>query len=121
MTKKHRLVKEGELGRPKKTFKKSDDRKHYALGGIPMGIKNGKVIYLQQVRNDYSIKKSRGDEVIYFDSESEERRNAVLSIGDGSFIRRHIYEVRFDIAEDDETDDERRKREYGEWWEKRKI
>ena len=100
-------------GRPKKMFKKSDDKKHYALGGIPMTIVNGKIKYAQMIPNKF---------LNWFADEGDiERDEAVLPVGDGSFIRRHIYEVRFDIEEDDESDDERRKREYKEWWEKRKI
>lgn len=104
-------------GRPKKMFRKSDDRKHHSLGGIPMEIKDGKIVYAQQVRDEYSIKKERGGEIIYFDSESEERRDATLPTGEGSFIRRHIYEMQFEIDDEGETDEERRKREYKEWWE----
>jgi len=121
MAKRHRLERKGRIGRPKKMFKKSDERKQHSLGGIPVEIKNGKIRYIQIVPNDYSIKKERGGELIYFDAESEERLDSVLLEGEGNFIRRHIYEVRFDIDEDDETDDERRRREYKEWWENQKV
>ena len=91
---------------------------HKKLGGIPMGVtKAGNIVYKQRVPKNYSTKRERGGELIYFDAESEERRDSPLPIGEGSFIRRHIYETRFGIRTE-ETDEERRKREYKEWIEK---
>jgi len=110
MTKRHRLERKGRIGRPKSTFKKSAERQHYSLGGIPMKVVNGRVGYAQIIPYIWS----------YFNEEIAVE-DTYLPTGDGSFVRRHIYEVRFDIEEEDETKDERRKREYKEWWEKRKV
>jgi len=116
MTDRHRLESH-KRGRPYKIFKKSDKRKHKALGGIPVKItKTRKIKYVQIISKNYNIKRERGGEQIYFDSESEERRDSILPTGDGDFIRRHIYEMKFNIRSE-ESNDERRKREYLEWWE----
>jgi len=120
MTGTNRLTKKGNLGRPKKRFRKGDKRKHKSLGGIPMKInKKGNIVYAGIVPNNYQKKYDKHHGTYYEDSESKERGNATLPVGRGNFIRRHIYEIRFDIK--DETEDERRKREYKEWWEKRRV
>jgi hypothetical protein len=75
-----------------------------------MEIKKGKVVYAQIVPDNYT----ELPDGTCTDAEAEERKSAVLPIGRGDFIRRHIYEMRFGIGE--ETDDERRQREYLEWW-----
>ena len=105
MTKSHRLVKKGKIGRPSKAVPK---RMNYAsrLGGIPMYYEEGKIIYKSNFPHWYNIKSS----------EEIQREDAILEQGDGDFVRRHIYEFRFGIK--DESDKERRKREYKEWIEK---
>jgi hypothetical protein len=103
MTTTEDLYKTGKGQGRKKVEKPLRKSPHLSLGGIPMEIRNGKITYKQYIPNHYS------------DDEEKEREKAELPTGDGDFVRRHIYEVRFDIK--DETDDERRKREYKEWWE----
>ena len=110
MTARDRLTRTGiGSGRRKKEFKKSGVK---SLGGIPMKIKDGKISYAQYVPKNYSI----GENGEPYDSESIQRKHAVLPTGNGDYIRRHLYEVKFEIRED-ETDEERKKREYREWWE----
>ena len=105
-----RRNKYAKRGRPKKVY---PTYLNYSkrLGGIPVKVKNGKVMY------DYNINRS-----VYtkwasnkISDEEVERLNAPLPQGDGSFIRKCIYEIRFGIR--NETNKERRKREYEEWWE----
>ena len=113
MTAPNRLTKKGKIGRRKKLYP-LQSRKHKSLGGIPMKLdKNKKVIYAQYVPHDYSYCLEREE---YIDEEMIEREYATLQEGEGSFIRRHIYEMRFGIK--DESDKERRKREYKEWIER---
>jgi hypothetical protein len=88
-------------GRPRKN-------RSCLLGGIPMVVKNGKVTYAWK----QSINRTWRDK----DSEELEMEQATLPLESDNFVRRHIYEMRFDI--EDEDDDERRKREYKEWIEK---
>lgn len=76
--------------------------------------KQGRMVYAQKVPNNYTTLPGGS----YTDAEQGERNNATLPQGEGSFIRRHIYEMRFSIRSE-ESDDERRKREYLEWWEKK--
>ena len=103
----HRIQKNGR-GRRKVDHPLTGNQ-HKSLGGIPMKIKNGRVVYAQHVPHNYST----DDEGNHYDKESIERKNPVQR--QPSFIRQHIYETRFGIGE--ETDDERRKREYKEWME----
>ena len=111
ITARDRLTRTGTgSGRRKKEFKKSGVK---SLGGIPMKIKDGKIIYAQYVPKNYSID-GNGEP---YDSESIQRKYATLPTGDGNYVRRHLYEVKFEIRED-ETEDERRKREYREWIER---
>jgi len=85
-----------------------------SLGGIPMIIKNGQIKYAVQVPKEYCwYDYELGS---WTDAEEQMRKYATLNTGNGSFIRRHIYETKFAIGE--ETEDERRKREYREWIEK---
>ena len=106
MSKSHRLEKKGK-GRPKKV---SPQQYNYLsrLGGIPMKCQNGQIDYVW--KPNCSNKNIKADEIM--------RENAVLLSGDGSFVRRHLYEMRFNISSEAEPDDERRKREYKEWIEK---
>jgi hypothetical protein len=105
--KRHRLEKQGIGSGRKKKAKPIRENRHLALGGVPMKVSNGKIEYAWKfLRKSWT----------YSDQEEIERDNAILPEGDGDFVRRHIYEVRFDIH--NETDDERRKREYKEWWDK---
>lgn len=106
-----------KAGRPKRRFKKSAERQHKSLGGIPMKVARGKIDYAIYVPHNYTKKYDKSRGTYYEDEESAERENATMPEGEGDFIRRHIYEVRFGI--DEETDDERRKREYREWWERK--
>jgi len=113
MTAPNRLTRKGQLGRKKKQFP-LEYRKHKSLGGIPMKIVTSKgVTYKQTVPYNYVYNKERKE---YIDEEMIEREYAPLPEGEGSFIRRHIYEMRFDIK--DESNKERRKREYKEWIER---
>ena len=102
-------------GRPKAKYPIRGNQ-HHALGGIPMTIRNGKIRYKQIVPHNYGVNKDGEFE----DEESLERERAVLPIGVGNFIRRHIYELRYDIKTH-ENDQERRKREYEEWWNKQNV
>jgi hypothetical protein len=98
------------MGRPK-VEKPKRFNYNERLGGVPMVIKKGKIDYVWS-RPAFCWN--------HKDIEEIEREEAEMPTGEGDFVRRHIYEVRFDIK--DETDDERRKREYKEWWEeKRKV
>jgi len=106
-------------GQPKKVMPLTEYH-HKSIGCIPMKItKSGKIVYKQIVPKNYSTREVNG-EVECFDSESDERKNSILSTGEGSFIRRHVYEIRFNIRTD-ESDDERRKREYKEWIENEEV
>ena len=98
-----------------KRFCKSGKRQHKALGGIPMTVVNGKIQYQTYVPHHYTKKYDTKQGIYYEDKESVERRNAIIHHGRGNIARIMIYELRFDIKR--ETDDERRKREYREWWE----
>lgn len=109
MTRSHRLEKKGR-GRLRKSRKLSK-QPYKSLGCIPMKVKKGVIAYKQKIPNNYSI-----IDKIPTDAEEQERGCATLPIGEGSFIRRHIYEMRFGIGE--ETEEERRKREYEEWWDR---
>ena len=108
-TKKMHRLQRSKMGR-RKVDHPLTGRQHKSLGGIPMKIKNGKVMYAQHIPHNYSIDE-KGN---YYDQESIERQNPVQR--QPSFIRQHIYETRFAIGE--ETEDERRKREYKEWMER---
>ena len=67
-----------------------------------MTIKKGKIVYAEKfVHHRWN----------WGDPEQKERSEATTPIGTGSFIRRHIFDTRFP----EETEDERRKREYKEW------
>jgi hypothetical protein len=92
--------------RRNKYLKRGRPRKKHTvpLGGIPMKVKNGRVMYAGK-----SIPMNNTTEEV-------QRGKAVLPSGEGNFIRRHIYEMRFGIL--DETYEERRKREYKEWWDR---
>ena len=105
----HRMQMKGKRGRPKK-LRPLRYNHTKSLGGIPVKCKNGKISYTQFIPKNYGTDKY-GE---YFDEESAERDKAELPDGEGSFIRRHVYETRFEIGE--ETEEERRKREYKEWW-----
>lgn len=109
MTKSHRLEKK-KIGRPKKRTPLRHSP-HKSIGGIPMKVRKGSIVYAQKIPDNYSVIDKKPT-----DAEEEERSKATMPTGDGSFIRRHIYETRFGIGE--ETEDERRKREYKEWWER---
>ena len=108
MTAPNRLTKKNVIGR-RKVLNPLKGHQHKSLGGIPMKIKNGKIVYAQHVPHNYT----KDDKGSYFDKESIERQNPVQR--QPSFIRQHIYETRFAIGE--ETNEERRKREYKEWME----
>ena len=100
MTKRDRLVQHGKRGRKPKEH--STHRKpNRSLGGMPMKIKNGKITYAHPLRNP---DKMWNRPWWLKDSEELERDDAELPEGEGNFIRRHIYEMRFDIW--DETDKE---------------
>jgi hypothetical protein len=109
-----RRNKYNKIGRPKKAFPlaKYDYKR---LGGIPMTIKNGKVQYRSKVPRAYGKTKDGA----YYDDESIEREQAILPTGLGSFVRRHVYEMRYAIGE--KTLDEIRKEEYLKWWNKQNI
>ena len=104
----HRLHRQGCIGR-RKVANPLEGRQHKSLGGIPMKIKNGKIMYAQIVPKNYT-KDEQGN---YYDQELIERQNPVQQ--EPSFIRRHIYEVRFNIT--NEPLEERRKKEYKVWME----
>ncbi len=109
MTRSHRLVKKGVIGRPKKAFPLRYNE-NLRVGGIPMKVVNGRIQY------KYNLNKR--NLTTYFPNkmsqEEVERLDAPLPQGEGDIIRKSIYELRFGI--EDETDKERRKREYEEWW-----
>jgi hypothetical protein len=102
----HRYHKQGVGSGRKKVLIQKEFNYNSRLGGIPMIIRNGKI--------DYAWKKTKWHKDKESFKEDEERFH-LLPQGEGSFIRRHIYETRFGI--EDETDEERRRREYKEWWE----
>jgi hypothetical protein len=81
--------KHNNVGRPRKYNK-------VPLGGIPMKCVNGKISYTQYVPMKYWYNHISGT---YEDKESIERKKAQLPIGLGSFQRKHIYEMRFDLDE----------------------
>jgi len=110
MVARDRLTKEGTGSGRRKKKHAIRGRQHRALGGIPMKVVNGKVRYAQYVPKHYSIDEN-GEP---YDSESIERKNATLQTHSGNYVRRHLYEMKFGFRED-ETDEERRKREYKEW------
>lgn len=114
MAQRDRLVRKGIIGRKVKLYS-LQRRKHKSLGGIPMKLTKNtkKVAYKQKIPDNFSYCQDKEE---YIDSESIEREYATLPEGEGSFIRRHIYEMRFDI--NNENNEERRKREYKEWIEK---
>ena len=71
------------------------------LGGLPMKCKNGKITYAwKPFVKDF------------------ENPLPIVDAGEENFIRKHIYEMRFNIPPEEESDDERRKREYKEWIER---
>ena len=107
------------VGRPKKRFPKRAGRMHKSLGGIPMKVVDGRIKYKQYVPHNYTKKYGKERGTYFEDKESVERKNAVIHQGRGDITRIMIYEIRFDIKR--ETDHERRKREYKEWWEKRRV
>jgi len=111
MTKRHRLQTH-KRGRKTKAIPRTRQNQNL-LGGIPMIIKNGIILYGDKVPKGFSYNSRRK-----CDSDAEEmfRNRAILPQGEGDFQRRHIYEMRFGIRTD-ESDDERRKREYHDWWE----
>ena len=86
-----RINKRVKPGRPAKLY-------HKNLGGIPMIIKDGRVAYAERV--PYGVH-----------SNELEHKKAAMPIGTGSFIRRHIFDMRFP----DESEQDRQKREYREW------
>jgi len=79
---------------------------------IPMGIKNGRIVYLKRVNH-----KKKFD----YDAEQVERSKAVLPRGEGSFIRRHIYEFRFGIEPECEKKRLTRSDIYENWEYWRKV
>jgi len=104
-----RINKYSKKGHPKKIYP-LDEYPHKRLGSIPMKISNkGKIVYAQRVPHNYD-KDANGD---YHDMESIERSKAVVPVRVGSFIRRHIFDTRFQ----EESEESRRKREYKEWME----
>jgi len=109
MTKTYKIKKYKKAGRPRKAFPKHLTHVE-RLGGMPMKCENGRIMY------KYNLKKAYNDSWVSnkMSQEEVERIDAPLPQGEGSFVRRHIYEIRFGI--EDETDKERRKREYEEWW-----
>ena len=106
MTAPNRLTRHGKVGR-RAAMHPLNKKPSKRLGGIPMTIRRGKITYAQLVPHNYT----KDDKGNYFDKESIERQNPVQR--ESSFIRRHLYETRFGI--EDESEDERRKREYKEW------
>jgi len=82
---------------------------------IPMTIKNGRIIYAKRVPHNYWKDKYTKE---FSDVDSCKRKNALENPPlpkKESISRRHLYEWKHDIPPEDETIDERRKREYKEW------
>lgn len=120
MTGNNRMQRKGVgSGRRRKIFPVFK-RQYKAIGGIPMRIVNGKIKYAQYVPHNYTKKYDKERGTYYEDEETVERNNAVIHQGKGNIARIMIYELRHNMV-DDETDEERRKREYREWWEREKI
>ena len=109
MTAPNRLTRKSVIGRRKTAIYPLNKNPHKSCGGIPMKISKGKIMYAQHVPHNYST----DDKGNYYDQESIERQNPIQR--HPNFIRQHIYETRFGIGE--ETEGERRKREYKEWME----
>jgi len=107
----HRLQRH-KIGRRKTAVHPLNKKPSKRLGGIPVKISKGKIMYAQKVPHNYSTDENGH----HYDKESIERSNAMHHVKPPSFIRQHIYETRFAIGE--ETEDERRKREYKEWMER---
>ena len=94
------------MGRRKKLMPETKRKQECYLGGIPMKVVNGKIVYAS---NRWCWHRSNTDNPIHV-------KATFPTMPVDSFVRRHIYNMRFNIIDEDE--DERRKREYKEWWEK---
>lgn len=103
VTRKMHRYQTNKIGRPKK-MNPLYKYPHKSLGGIPMKCENGRIFYAQYVPHNYN-------KVVV-------RKNIVLDQEEGDFVRRHIYETRFNISSEMESNDDRRKREYKEWIER---